>query len=92
MSSPQAESQPQTQKSKKPTPTQIKAELEDLKESTQNLRTRQRDTEVLIQRVKNVLKDEGTPGASIIQDHYRLKNMVDDCRKILGVEAEIRSE
>ena len=73
---------------KKPTPTQVKAELEDLKESTRALRAQARDREILIQRAKDILKQEGTPGMSMNQDHHRLATQVKELRKLLEVNPE----
>jgi hypothetical protein len=75
-------------KAKKPTPTQVKAELEDLKAVANQRQQRIRDTEIKIQRCRDILKKEGTPGMSLVQDHYRLKGMVDDLRQLLNVVPE----
>lgn len=63
----------------------MKQELEDLKEVAKQRQVRIRDHEILLQRCRDVLKDEGVPGASIMEDHYRLKGMVDQLRKLLEV-------
>lgn len=47
--------------------------------------TRIRDLEVKIQKARDILKDEGTPGVTMQQDHYRLAMMVKDLRKLLNV-------
>ena len=47
-----------------------------------------RDLEVKIQKAKTLLKTEGTPGMTMNQDHYRLKTMVDDLRKLFDVTPE----
>ena len=47
-----------------------------------------RDLEVKIQKAKTILKSEGTPGMTMNQDHFRLKGMVEDLRKLFEVEPE----
>lgn len=73
---------------KKQTPTQVKAELADLQTLSAARMRRIRDLEVEKQKAKDVLKDDGTPGLTLQQDHYRMKQMIEQCRKILGVVPE----
>lgn len=47
-----------------------------------------RELEVTAQRARQVLKSEGTPGMSLQQDHYRMKGMIEELRKILDVKPE----
>lgn len=75
---------------KKPTPTQVKKELEDLKVVAGDRQLRIRKTEEKIQRVRDILKTDGDPGLTMTQDHYRLKTAVDQIRKILEIEVEGR--
>jgi hypothetical protein len=43
---------------------------------------------IKIQSARDILKDNGTIGVSIHQDHYRLSQQVDALRKLLGVTPE----
>ena len=61
---------------KKPTPTQLKAENEDLREALQKRTTTLRDREILLQKARDILKSEGTPGMSMNQDHFRIAGMI----------------
>lgn len=83
----QQESSQET-KLKKPTPTQLKAELEALKEVATQRMTRIRDTEILLQKIRTAIKSDGRPGMSLSQDHFRLKTQLDGVRKLLGVTGE----
>lgn len=78
------------EKPKKPTPTQLKQELTDLTEVANARMTRIRDTEIKIQKCRTILKNDGKPGLSLTQDHFRLKTMVDELRKLLDVVGEIQ--
>ena len=77
-----------TEKPKKPTPTQLKAELEALKEVATARMTRIRDTEILLQKIRTAIKSDGRPGMSLSQDHFRLKTQLDGVRRLLGVTGE----
>lgn len=77
-----------TEKPKKPTPTQLKAELEALKEVATQRMTRIRDTEILLQKIRAAIKSDGRPGMSLSQDHFRLKTQLDGVRRLLGVTGE----
>ena len=83
----QQESSQET-KRKKPTPTQLKAELEALKEVATARMTRIRDTEILLQKIRTAIKSDGRPGMSLSQDHFRLKTQLDEVRNLLGVTGE----
>lgn len=83
----QQESSQET-KPKKPTPTQLKAELEALKEVATQRMTRIRDTEILLQKIRMAIKSDGRPGMSLSQDHFRLKTQLDGVRRLLGVTGE----
>lgn len=74
---------------KKPTPTQVKAELEDLKVSAAATRQRLAQSEIKLQKARTILKSDGTPGMTLTQDHYRLSQMVEQLRKLLDVAGEI---
>ena len=74
---------------KKPTPTQVKQELEDLKASATATRQRLTQAEVKLQRARTILKSDGSPGMTLTQDHYRLSQMVEQLRKLLDVAGEI---
>ncbi len=88
--SPPPESSPEAPaKTKKPTPTQLKAELEDLRASALKSRQQLTKAEVTLQQVRTAVKSDGQPGLTMNQDHYRLKQQIDAVRKILGVEGEI---
>lgn len=76
------------EKAKRPTPTQLKAELEALKEVAGQRMTRIRDTEILLQKVRTAIKSDGKPGLSLSQDHFRLKTQLDAVRKLLDVTGE----
>ena len=78
-----------TTKAKKPTPTELKAELEALRESAGAARQRLTKSEVTLQKARTILKSDGTPGMSLSQDHYRLSQMVADLRKLLDVAGEV---
>ena len=88
---PSAPSSPpqKSSKSSKPTPTQLRAENEDLKKIAKERMIRIRDTEIKIQQAKTILKSEGTPGISMTQDHFRLSQMVDNLRKLFDVAPEL---
>lgn len=73
-------------KAKKPTPTQVKAELTDLQEVAGKRLSRIRDLEVLNQRTRDILKRNGTPGATLVNDHYRLQTQIDELRKLHDVQ------
>lgn len=72
-------------KTSKPTPTQLKAELEALQESANSQKATTRDLLMKIQTMKDVLKNDGKVGATMQQDHYRLQQMVSELRKIAGI-------
>lgn len=74
--------------SPKKTPTQLKAELEDLQEAANTQKAKTRDLLMQIQSARDILKDNGTIGVSIQQDHYRLMQMVNQLRKVLDVKEE----
>ena len=76
-------------KTKKPTPTELKAELEDLRESAATTRQRLTKSEVTLQKARNILKSDGSPGMTLTQDHYRLSQMVAELRKLLDVTSEV---
>ena len=80
---------PTTTKTKKPTPTELKAELEDLRESAATTRQRLTKSEVTLQKARNILKSDGSPGMTLTQDHYRLSQMVAELRKLLDVTSEV---
>ena len=73
---------------KKPTPTQLKAENEDLRTALEKRTRDLRDREILLQRARDLLKSEGTPGMSMNQDHFRLSSMVKELRTLLEVDPE----
>ncbi len=77
-----------TTPTKKPTPTQLRKELEDLQRVSAARMTRVRDLEVQAQKARNILKSEGTTGLTLQQDHYRLAQMVGELRKLLDVKPE----
>lgn len=72
----------------KKTAAQTRQELEDLKQVSAARMIRIRNLEVTAQKARDVLKSEGTPGMTMTQDHFRLKGMVDELRKILDVKPE----
>lgn len=72
----------------KKTPTQLKAELADLQTAANDQKTKTRDLLMKIQSAKDILKDNGTVGISMTQDHYRLQQMVNKLRKVLDVKDE----
>jgi len=78
-----------TEKAKKPTPTQVKAELEDLKASAMATRQKLTQAEINLQKVRTILKSDGRPGMNIMQDHHRLSQQVAEARKVLGIEGEV---
>lgn len=75
-------------KAKKQTAAEARKELSDLQNVSAARMIRIRDLEKERQRAKDILKSEGTPGMTLQQDHYRLKTMVDDLRKVLDVKPE----
>lgn len=72
-------------KAKKPTPTEIRKELEDLKPVAAARMMRIRTLEVQAQRCRDLLKDDGRPGMTMNEDHHRLAEIVKGLRKILNV-------
>lgn len=76
------------EKPKKQTAAEARKELEDLKQVSAARMSRVRDLEVQAQKARTILKAEGSPGMTMNQDHYRLKSMIEDLRKLLQVEPE----
>lgn len=77
-----------SQTEKKKTPTELKAELTDLQEAANQQKAKTRDLLMQIQSARDILKNNGTIGVSIQQDHYRLQQMVLNLRKVLDVKEE----
>lgn len=77
-----------SQTEKKKTPTELKAELTDLQEAANLQKAKTRDLLMQIQSARDILKNNGTIGTSIQQDHYRLQQMVLNLRKVLDVKEE----
>ena len=77
-----------SQTEKKKTPTELKAELTDLQEVANQQKAKTRDLLMQIQSARDILKNNGTIGVSIQQDHYRLQQMVLNLRKVLDVKEE----
>lgn len=75
-------------KGKKPTAAETRAELADLQESAAVTRQKLTQSEITFQKARSILRDEGTPGTTLQQDHYRLAQMVKDLRKLFRVEPE----
>lgn len=73
-------------KAKTPTAKEVRAKLADLEPVAAARMIRIRELEVQAQRARTLLKTEGTPGMTMNQDHFRLKTMVDDLRKLFQVE------
>lgn len=86
---PAADSSPTTTeapaKGKKPTAAETRKLLEDLQPVAAARMVRIRELEVEKQRAKTVLKQTGTPGMTLQQDHYRISEQLKEVRKILGV-------
>ncbi|UOW93115.1 hypothetical protein SEA_NOSHOW_47 [Mycobacterium phage NoShow] len=75
-------------KAKKPTLAETRAELEDLRSSAATTRQKLTQSEITFQRARTILRNEGTPGLSMQQDHYRLQTMISDLRKLFRVEPD----
>lgn len=77
---------PDPSKPKKQTPTELKKELEELGRVAGERQTRIRDTEIKIQKVRDLIKTDGPPGLTMQQDHHRLSEAVNAIRKILDIK------
>ena len=75
-------------KAKPPTVKEVRAELADLKDSAAASRKQLTQHEITFQRARAILRNEGTPGMTMNQDHFRLAQMVADLRKLFKVEPE----
>src|SRR5215217_197264 len=64
---------------------QVSRELDDLSRVANERQIRIRDLEVNNQKARDILKRESARGTTIQQDHYRLRCMIDDLRKLHGI-------
>lgn len=76
------------QQDKKPRKTvaAVSAELTDLQETAASRMTRIRDQEIQIQKIRDLVKTEPSPGHTIQQDHYRLTQVIAEIRKLVGIK------
>jgi hypothetical protein len=72
----------------KQTAAEARQELSDLKASALANLQKLTKAEVKLQKVRTLVKSDGSPGMSLQQDHYRLTNIVRDIRKLLDVEVD----
>ncbi|AZS06603.1 hypothetical protein SEA_JACOREN57_36 [Mycobacterium phage JacoRen57] len=79
---------PMDQKPKQLTAKEARDKLAALEPVAKERMLRIRDLEVKLQKARTLLKSEGTPGMTMNQDHFRMKGMIEDLRKLLDVTPE----